>query len=289
MSTYTLYTGCLISRRYPWFELSARESAKRFGIELVGNGEFTCCPDPVWIRSVEKEAWLTIAARNLAVASSTGNPLAALCNGCFETLKSANWILEKNPQKREEINRRLKKTKKGYRENIDVKHLVQIIYEEVGIEKLRAELKVPLDRLIIAVHTGCHLIRPSKELGFDDPRNPVILESLVEALGAKVLNYEDKTLCCGLPVWNSDRDLSMKMAEKKLDGMVSADCIVVSCPSCYHQFEMVQTLKRDREKEIPVLYYFELLCIALGIKPDKIGLSNHRVKLDSILNKVAKQ
>jgi len=290
MKTFILYPGCLISRRYPGFEFSALESARIFGIELLHNGSFTCCPDPVWMRSYNRDMWLRIAARNIAIAEEDATSLVTLCNGCFESLKSAHYLLKKDEKTRDSINQVLKKIGKEFKGRIEVKHLVQIFYEDIGEDAIRKKVVSPLEGLRFAVHPGCHLMRPSEEMEFDDPRNPVILEKLVRALGADVLDYEDKTACCGLPIFNSDRELSLSLAQKKINLLKDkVQGIVVSCPSCFMQFETVQTLKREEGgNPLPVYYYFELAALALGVEPEKIGLKNHRVNAEIIVEEIGK-
>ncbi len=288
MSTYALYPGCLISRRYPGFEAASRFVAEKLGIRLEEREGFTCCPDPVWVRSADQNLWLRMAARNLAVAGNGDTTLVTLCNGCFETLKTASHLLKTDPQKRGQVAPFLQSLGHEGPVTPEVKHLVQVIHEEIGPEKLREQIRRPLEGLTFATHPGCHLTRPSEVAGFDDPLNPVVLDQLVEALGAQVLDYEGKTRCCGLPVFITDRELSLGLAAEKVRAVAETDGIVVTCPSCFQQFETVQMLDKTLPR-VPVFYYFELLALALGAEPTEIGLDQHRIKTDAVIEKLTAQ
>ncbi len=291
MSAYTLYTGCLISRRYPGFEAASRFVAQKLGISLEHREGFTCCPDPVWMRSAHEDLWLRMAARNLALARpESGEPgtLVALCNGCFETLKTAQHLLATQKEKRQEIARFLEPLGFSPPDQLEVKHLVQVVYENPGPQKLRELLVRPLEGLRLATHPGCHLTRPSAVAQFDDPLNPRALDELVEALGAQVVTYPGKTQCCGLPIFVTDRELSLTLAGEKIQRVAEAGAhaLVVTCPSCFQQFETAQMLNKSLPR-IPVFYYFELLALALGAEPSEIGLEQHRIKTDPVLQRVS--
>ncbi len=285
MSAHVLYPGCLISRRYPGFEAAARFVAKKLGMELVDREGFTCCPDPVWLRSARQDLWLRMAARNLAVAAGQNGDagsLVALCNGCFETLNTALHLLKTDQKQREQVARFLESQGQTLSTCLQVKHLVQVVYETLGPEELKKHLVRPLEGLTLATHPGCHLTRPSDIARFDDPLNPRALDELVEALGARVLDYPTKSQCCGLPVFVTDRELSLSLAAEKIRAVAQADGLVVTCPSCFQQFETVQMLDRSLPR-VPVFYYFELLALALGADPGEIGLDQHRIKADAVL------
>lgn len=283
---YTVFPGCLITMRYPFFESSSRDAAKEFGIELENSPGFVCCPDPVGLRSMEMTAWLAVAARNLAVAEEKGLPVASLCNGCFETLNSANRILKADPEKKAKVNALLKEAGREFRGGLEVKHLVQVLYERVGPEGIRKAIRRPLTGLTLATHPGCHGLRPSPLVQFDHPLEPRVLDEMVMALGAKVRDYPEKMMCCGLPIYNYDREISFGLARAKLRQLEGVDGLVVTCPSCFMQFENAQLIQRDESvAQIPVYYYFELLAYALGKPAERVGFKNHRVPAGAPLEK----
>ncbi len=289
MSTFTLYPGCLVTTRYPGFEIAARKVAQSFGIEFTEADSFSCCPDPVWIRSTEEETWLTLATRNLAIAEARGAPIVTLCNGCFETLKTASYLLKEDPKLKEKVNESLKAIGKEYKGPLEVKHMVQVLYENLGPEALKEKIVKPLNGVKAACHPGCHYMRPSKVAQVDDPLNPHVLEEMTTALGVEVIQYKGKTLCCGLPIFQTDRELSITLALKKIDLFGDADFIVVTCPSCFSQFETAQILNKkegNNKRTIPVFHYMELLALAMGVPADELRFEVHRIPVDGVLQKM---
>jgi len=291
MSTFTLYPGCLVTMRYPGFEVAARKVAEAFGFELTSCDGFSCCPDPVWIRSTNEESWLTLAARNLSIAEAKGFPLLTLCNGCFETLKTASVILQNDGKKKEKVNENLRAIGREYQGQLEVKHMVQALYEEIGPDALKEKTVRSFNGVKAACHPGCHYMRPSRIAQVDDPVNPHVLEEMVQALGLETVDYKGKTLCCGLPIFQTDRELSLKLAYKKLDLMKDADFIVVTCPSCFSQFETAQMLRKKEKSEengktLPVFHYIELLALALGVPPSDLMFEVHRIPVQGVLQKM---
>ncbi len=280
----TLYPGCLIERRYPGFEKSATSVLKNLDIEFSKIDDFTCCPDPVWIRSYDAEIWLKIAGRNIAVAEKENNPLVTLCSGCFETLNTVNKILKKNEKKKILVNQVLSEQGLKVEGKIDVYHLIHFLYKEIGIDKIKEKIKNPLEGLNLAPHPGCHFSRPSEFVQTDDPLAPQILDEMIRALGAGVFEYENKTECCGLPIFVSDREISFSITNNKLGKISESDGVVVICPSCFMQFENAQFLSK-RENKIPVFYYFEILALAMGEEPENLGFKLHRVNVLDVLQK----
>lgn len=286
---FALFTGCLIDRRFPGFEAATRFIAEKLNWELLdGTGKFSCCPDPVWFRSANADAWLLIAGRNLAIASEANAPLLTICNGCFETLNTASRTLNSDGNV-EKLNQQLSKTGLKYNGNTSVFHIVQVLTEYVEDEnKLQPYVVRPLSGLRLAPHPGCHLIRPSEIAGFDDPLSPKALSKILKALGAEVVEYDELAQCCGLPIFNTDRDLSLSLALNKIKSLADkADAIVVPCPSCYLQFETAQILTKNLNNKLPVLFFTEVVAIAFGIDINKLAMkSSHRVPFEPVLEKL---
>ncbi len=289
-TVFTLYTGCLIDRRFPGFEAATRFVAEKLGWELKEASGFTCCPDPVWVRSSNVETWLTLAARNLAIASTQEAPLLTLCNGCFETLNSAAKILEHSPKKAETVNQRLQQAGLSYRQPVQVKHFLQVLVDlyRQNPDRLTSLIVRPLHGIRLAPHPGCHLTRPSEYAQFDDPLNPRALDEILTAIGAEVVDYPERTHCCGLPIFATDRDLSLSMARDKVSALQEkADAIVVTCPSCFLQFETAQALDREHPHKLPVFFLSELLALAMGADPKALAFqAAHRVPIQAILEKL---
>lgn len=286
-NSYTLYTGCLIDRRFPAFEIASRKVLGKLNIKLEDAEGFTCCPDPVWVRSLNERAWFIVAGRNLSIAEEKGNPLLTLCNGCYETLNTANIFLKGTSDKANEIKQKLKDSGIDFKGSIEVTHIVRLLYEVIGVEEIKKYVKKSLNGLKVAVHPGCHLTRPSTYAKFDNPLNPQAMDEILKVIGATVVDYPEKTACCGLPIFASSKDTSIKMALKKINSLKDkVDAMVVSCPSCYLQFETAQILTKV-ENPLPIFYIAELVSIAFGDNPEELALEEtHRIKLNGVLEKI---
>lgn len=141
---YALFLGCVIPNRYPGIELAMRNVAPKLGMEIVDMEGASCCPAPGVFKSFDKPTWLALAARNLAIAEAHSSDIVTLCSGCYGTLKETNMILKEDSVKRESVNAILGEFKKEFHGNIDVKHFVEILYDNIGVEKLKNFVKRPL-------------------------------------------------------------------------------------------------------------------------------------------------
>ncbi|MCK5562529.1 hypothetical protein KAI30_00015 [Candidatus Bathyarchaeota archaeon] len=142
---YALFLGCVIPNRYPGIELAMRNVAPTLGIELKDMEGASCCPAPGVFKSFHQPTWLALAARNLIIAETLGTNIVTLCNGCYGSLKEANEILKMDSSKRDEVNKILRDFNKEFKAAIDVKHFVEVVYSEIGTEKLRGLVKKPLN------------------------------------------------------------------------------------------------------------------------------------------------
>jgi len=285
---YAYYLGCWIPARVNQYDLSTRAIAKKLGIELVDLEGAGCC-GTVLVRSVDFKTNLVMSARILALAKSMGLDLLVLCNGCYESLVEAENLVKTNENLREQVNTILKSTDNlVYEGDEKIKHLIQVLYDDIGLERLRDEIKRPLDGLRVAVHYGCHILRPSSRLKFDNAENPKILDELVEITGAKSIYWPLKLWCCGSPMLAVDRNLSLSIAGMKLKSAkeAGADCIVTICPSCQIQFDTLQpeiSKVTGEQYNMPVLLYPQLLGLALGFTPEEVGLHLNKISAENLL------
>lgn len=286
--TYDLFLGCVIPARLPYLEKSSRKVFEKLGINLHDVDGFSCCPDPTGIELIDHKTWLALGARNLSLCNKNGGVIS-FCSGCVETLKGVNHFINKDPSVKEEVNGILKSVGKEYGGEVEVKHFAQVLYEY--LDKIKAYVEKPLEGLKVAVHYGCHYLRPSEIIKWDDPFDPITIDRLVRALGAESVDYELKMECCGNPVDKSDKDLSLLMIDQKLNAIqkAEANCVVVVCPACYQQYEFNQRElnKRNNTKyEIPVFYLSELVALAFGFKPEELGFNFHRIKPSKLFEKI---
>ncbi|MCK4439484.1 CoB--CoM heterodisulfide reductase subunit B [Candidatus Bathyarchaeota archaeon] len=291
MRSYALFLGCTIPARQPNYELSARKSLAKLGIELVDLPNMTCCAPPP-IQSINLEASLSIAAYNICVAEEADLNVVTLCTGCFESLAMANAMLKDNEKLKARVNRILSNAGKEFKGSKEVKHYLQVLMDDVGVERIKQNIFKPLSNLKIASFSGCHLLRPSELLKFDDPERPRIFDDLIEALGAKSINYRNKLKCCGGLLRGYADDIALNIAREKIVNTTKAgaDCIATLCPFCFIALDMGQLMIRSKlheEYNMPVLHYSELLSLALGIDQKELALVFHKIKVDKVLNKIS--
>lgn len=284
------FPGCMISYRLPFIEVSIKKALDHFGIEYLENSKFSCCPEPNGIKNADDLAYSVTASRNLALAEGDEKHILTPCNGCFETLKAIRSRVKSDLHFQRKMNEYLEKIDLTVSGKFDVFHLVEF-FHKLGKDLIRDSIVYPLNGLRVAVHYGCHFLRPSNKIQMDDPMEPHIFDELIEVLDAKSVDYDRKMDCCGGSLERADSPESgLEMVHNKLANMKErrVDCIVVGCPQCFMQFDhLQQDLKKlDYVYDIPVLYYSELLCIALGIDIRDIIKKYHRTPVDRIFRKI---
>jgi len=284
---YSFFLGCLIPAREPNYENSVRKIAPELGIELVEMEGANCCA-PFSIQSVDYASWLALAARNLCIAEEMGLDILTLCNDCYESLLMTNTILKGDKGTRKKVNEILADVDLKFKGKTNVKIFSDVLYEDVGLEKVKNAIKEPFNGLRVAVQPGCHLTKP-KRIHFGQWMGITALEELVEATGAKSIAYERKEACCGGPLRGVNDGVAMQVAKQKLDGMKVAgvDCVVTVCPFCYLELDMGQLeIKRHLKEEynLPVLHFAELLRVAMGMKLEDWEIRAHKIPITKILN-----
>lgn len=286
---YLLFLGCVIPYRLSSYEISARKVLAKLGVELVEMPEYNCCGFPM--DPVNHDVMLTLAARNLCVAERENLNILTLCNGCFGTLYKVNKTLKEDKEERERINKYLAEFGMEFKGTIEVKHLVYVLSEDVGFEKIKDAVKKPLTILRVAQHTGCHIVRPKKLIEKDDPENLRLLKELIELTGAKCLDYMDEAECCGNPIIGVNESIPFQMAKEKLEHIraVGAQALITVCPFCHMMFDMNQPrIERAFNEKfgLPVLHYPQLLGLAMGFTPEELALNELRVKPFDLLNEI---
>jgi len=287
---YAFFIGCVAPVMVRQGEVATRRIAREFDIELTDVFDFACCGFPV--RSVDVETSLLLAARNLSIAEKLGLNICTICSGCASTLTEANKELKENDSLRKEVNRKLSKIGREYVGGVDVKHFTKVLYKDVGLETIKSKVKKSLEHLTIASHYGCHYLKPSHAYGKEeDPEFPSSLDELVAVTGAKSVNYEDKMGCCGGNTLGVDENIAFGIAGRKLDHIkaVAADAINLVCPLCdiiYDRSQKIIGRKFSKNYEIPVLFYPQILGLALGINKEELGFEMNRVNVSGLLSKV---
>jgi len=290
MSKYALYLGCTVPVRGMNYEMAARKVAERLGIELVDVDGFSCCGFPA--KPLDWQAGLLMAARNLALAEAQGLDVLTLCSACTGTLTEANHRLKKDAQLRTWANEQLSDLGHTYKGSVRVRHFARMLYEEVGVDALRETATASLADFGFAPHYGCHYLKPSHLYdGFDDPENPQTLDRLIEATGARVVRYEDEGQCCGGGILGFDEETALLVTKQKLDHVAAAeaDALVLICPFCAIMYEANQRRVEklyETSYKLPVLYYPQVLGLAMGFSPEEMGIRLNRVKPRELIKRI---
>jgi len=287
MKKYALFLGCTVPVRAQHYELSARNVAEKLEIDFEDMKGASCCGFP--IKAVDAETALLMAARNISIASAMKLNVVTLCNSCTAMLSDAQLELKKN-----NFYRKFKELGFSYPNEITIKHFVRMLYEDIGIEKIKSYVKKPLNMLNVIAHYGCHYMRPSYLYGFDNTEVPQTLDELLSATGAKTLDYVDKKMCCGGSVLGIDEELAITMANHKLNiaKNKNADALISICPFCTIMYEDNQRKAEAKYKiqyDLPVLYYPQLLGLSFGLDKNSVGMRFNRVRPNRLLEKIGDQ
>jgi len=282
---YAFFLGCNIPARLEQYETASRAVMSRLGVGLIDYRDFTCCGYP--LRNVDRKAYLLSAAGNLALAERDGVNIMALCKCCFGTLKEAQYILGGNETLRREINDMLKPRDLSYQGQVEVKHLLSVLYHDVGLDNLKKKISRKMKDLKIATHYGCHALRPSKVTQFDDPVAPTLFDELVKVTGAESVEWSEKLNCCGAPLMGVNDRVSMDLTQKKLDsGRESgADFLCTACPYCQLQFDQVQSMMAGNGtagNALPSILYAQLLGLCMGVDEKSLGLEKNQVAIENV-------
>jgi heterodisulfide reductase subunit B len=285
-----LYLGCTVPVRNLNYELAARLTAERLGVKFRDLEAFGCCGFP--LKSLSTLDALTVAARNLALAEREGLEICGLCNACVGTLTEAAHALEHDPELREKINARLAKTGLRYEGTVKVRHYMRLLWEDVGLEKIAQAVTNPLTKAALAPHYGCHYLKPSElTVGFDSPESPKTLSELIRVTGAQVVDYPSLMDCCGGGLLGISEETANAMATRKLTEVAAskAHALVLVCPFCNVMYEGQQkkiAKTAGVDLKVPVVYYPQILGLALGLSPDDLGFKLNRIKPKSLLELV---
>lgn len=271
-----VYWGCKIPTTQYAYEMSLRQIFPHFDIELVDLKGASCCGGPV--RSINTSAAMYLSARNLAIAGQTSlGDLLVPCNECHFMLSETKHRIANDEEMREKIEELLREEGLTYSGNVKIWHVVDLLHDVVGLDTIKAKVKNPLKGLKFVVHPGCQIIRPSEIGRVDSAENPKKLDALVEAIGAEALDYSEKLDCCGAALLYSHEDAALSLAGSKLKAVqgYGVDGFVDTCPYCHIMYD-------TRQKEaativggklsLSVLYYTQLLGLALEIEQEKLGL-----------------
>jgi heterodisulfide reductase subunit B len=287
---YAYFPGCSIHASAKEYEMAAQAVNKRLDIEFVEIPEWNCCGSIDAVHAYNPLLSVSLAARNLALAEAMNMDIVTLCSACFFTLSRANNVLREDAVMKTKVDKALDSAGLKYAGGVKVRHYLDILTNDVGLGKIRQQVKASLKGLKVAPYYGCLVVRPAGIQKFDDAEHPMSMDRIIEALGAEAVYYQDKTRCCGASLVITDEDVMLEMAKSPLltAKNAQADCIVTPCPMCHFNLDAKQ---KDIESHfkidigLPVLYITQLIGLAFGLSPKELGLHRNLVSPSRIIEK----
>jgi succinate dehydrogenase / fumarate reductase cytochrome b subunit len=290
---YALYPGCAAKGATPELYQSTMAIIGRLGIDVVELTAAACCGAGV-VTEANPDAALALNARTFAQAEQLGLDVMTICGTCQGVMGAANKRLKQEPGLLDRINALLAPEGLAYRGTVQVKHLLWIIVRDIGLHELRRHIRVPFKNFRVAPFYGCYILRPSWDVGFDDPENPTSLEKVIQAVGGESVAYAGRTKCCGFPIILEKETIAVAMAganmkEAKEEG---ADFMVTPCPLCHMSLDIYQERAGKAvgtRLDMPILHLPQLIGLAMGIPAKELGLLRHLIPVESILKRIEKQ
>ncbi len=290
MLEYAYYPGCSLENSAGSYDKSIREVFNRLGVGLHEIEDWNCCGATMYM-SVKKIIGYAISARNLAIAQNMGMQICAPCSSCYTILRKTNRHIAWNDKERIKINEALKAAGLSYDTIVEVRHPLDILTRDIGLDFIKEKVVKPLKGIKVAPYYGCQIVRPHGF--FDNVDNPMTMDHLFSAIGAQAVDYPAKVRCCGGMLMTTQEDVALKLNLTLLQAAVDngADIIATGCPLCEMNLEAYQNKinkKFGQNFDIPIVYFSHLVGIALGAKPEAMGIDK-LLKQPTKLNSIARE
>jgi len=291
MKKYAYFPGCSLEKMALSYHKSALETTRVLGVELEELEDWNCCGATTYFHLDEILA-NTLVARNLAMAEKQGLDLVAPCSACYKNAYFTNAYIQEDADLAEHINFALEADDLQLSGNLKVHHLIEIFVDEIGVEEVKNKTTRSIDGLKVAPYYGCQIVRPRKN--GENVEDPQFFEELLAAIGADVIDFANKTRCCGGSLLITNRRAALDMIRHLLKNAEDsgADVIATACPLCQVNLECYQTQVNDEfgtDFSIPVMYFTQLLGLAFGIDPKKLHIGSELVSTMPVLSKYLKK
>lgn len=278
---YAYYPGCSLEYTAKPYDFSVREVFKALDIGLKEIEDWNCCGATMYM-SVNKMVGCAVSARNLALAQNMGCDICAPCSSCYTILRKTNRQLAWNPHTRDKINQALQAANLSYTKPVEVRHPLDILTNDIGLKAIQDKCVKFFDGLRVAPYYGCQVVRPVYH--FDDIDEPMTMDDLFKVIGLNVVDYPDKVRCCGGMLMTTFEDVALDLNEHLLTCAEEngAQVIATVCPLCQMNLESYQdkiNKKFGTNHQMPIVYFSQLVGLALGIEPAKLGLDTLLVSL----------
>ncbi|KPK93087.1 MAG: hypothetical protein AMJ88_09240 [Anaerolineae bacterium SM23_ 63] len=279
MKEYAYFPGCSLEQIGLSYHQSSIETTKKLGVELKELEDWNCCGATTYFHVDELLAY-ALCARNLAMAEKDGLDLVAPCSACYKNSYFTNKYLKEDPDLAEHINYALEEDNLSFSGQIEVKHLIEVFVHDVGFDEIRNNVSKPLEGLRVAPYYGCQILRPKKD--DEDVEQAEYFEELLSAIGAEPIPYPLKLKCCGGSLLISNRIAALSMVRNLLQNAEEngAAVIATACPMCQVNLECYQQQVNQEfgtRFSVPVVYFTQLMGLALGIPGKKLGIGKEIV------------
>lgn len=274
---YTYYPGCSLESAHSSYSDSVIKVFEHLGSNLIELEDWNCCGATAYM-SVKEILGMSIAARNLALAEKYKRDIVAPCSACFTNLAKTNRYLKAVPELREKVNQCLNEAGLEYNLSLNVRHPLDVLVNDIGIDKIKEKTKYSLEGLKIANYYGCQIVRPEK--GFDDREEPTTMDMLFEALGAENIYFPAKLKCCGGMLMTTYEEVALKLSKEIIECAIEnkANCMVTTCPLCQMNVEAYQDKINkvyNTNYNIPVLFFTQVLGLAFGFNDKELGIDKN--------------
>jgi len=283
---YGYFLGCVMPAKMPWAEKATMIISKHLGLDFGYMKEALCCARPgVW-KAISPDWWLSLTAQNLANAEKQGITIVDTCNGCWISHYEAIKELTEEPEKMKMVNDQLAKVDLHLKGDVKVKHYLELLHDDVGMEKIVSRVVRPLTGIRVMRHIGCHARKHDETLPND-------FDEILRATGVEIIDTPYDKTCCGLLLYFADPNQAIleRIGKKmKTAQALDVDAYVIICSGCYDQFERGVKIYRDEKGisfETPIIHFSELLALAFGYEPEDFGMTRCRpIAVDRFIEKV---
>ena len=288
---YAFFPGCVSRGSCPELYQAALLICRRLGIELQEMPGASCTGAGV-LQEKNQVLGDTLNARTFAMAEDLGLPIMTICSTCQGVMSQANYRLKGDPEYLAKVNSHLAEEGLEYKGTADPKHLLWVLIEDCGLDKLTEMITRPLAGVRMAPFYGCYLLRPTDALDMEEhPERQTALEQVIETLGATVVDFAGKTRCCGFPILTINEKNSVAMVAKHTTDVkdLGADTMVTPCPLCHLNLDGYQpkaSAQAQRKIDMPILHLPQAIGLAMGIGPKELGLQKHIMSTKPLIAKL---
>ncbi len=283
---YAFYPGCSLEVNAAAYDVSTKAVERALGLELQEIDDWNCCGATEYFSQDELTA-CSVIARNLALVDPGCDQVTAPCAACFLNLKKVDRLMSDHPDLSEKINQALAAGGLGYKPgSVKVRHLLDVLYNDVGEAAIKAKVVKPLKGLRVAAYYGCQIVRPYKD--FDDPEYPTKLDEMLKWLGAEVVDYPVKSHCCGGHMTQISEPEAFELIRRLLHSAqeYKTDVIACLCPMCQLNLDAYQGRVNgffNTAFNLPILYFTQLLGLAFGLSPRELGFGKELVAAEPVI------